>query len=95
VAKGRRPKSEIAALILSKVAGGSLPHVRVSRIWAGAGSNRPCYGCEEAIGATEIEVEIELADAVALRLHQRCFRAWQKALDKVTPGSAADGATSF
>jgi hypothetical protein len=86
----RKREREIVALILSKVAAGSLPDVRVSRVWAGPGTTRPCYGCDEAIAASEIEVEVELAGAVGLRLHQRCFQMWQEALVKVRRDTAAD-----
>jgi hypothetical protein len=89
-----RPEREIIALIVSKVAKGSLPDVRVSRVWAGRGTTRPCYGCDEAIAANEIEVEVELAGAVALRLHQRCFRIWQAALAKVERGIGSAEAPS-
>jgi hypothetical protein len=89
-----RPEREIVALILSKVAKGLLPDVRVSRVWAGRGTTRPCYGCDEAIAAKEIEVEVELAGAVALRLHQRCFRIWQAALAKAKRGTRSEEAPS-
>jgi hypothetical protein len=82
------------ALILSKVAAGALPDIRVSRVWAGPGSARPCYGCDEAIAATEIEMEVELAGAVSLRLHQRCLRTWQEALVKARRGAVGEGTTA-
>jgi hypothetical protein len=57
-----------------------LPDVRVDKFWAGKGTGRPCYGCDEPISPAEVEAEIDLAGAVALRFHQSCLRIRQSCL---------------
>jgi hypothetical protein len=84
MAELRKSPSEIRALIQSRLAAGMLPDVRVEKVWAGKGTGRPCYGCDEPISPAEVEAEIDLAGAVALRFHQSCLRFWQEEMDKVT-----------
>ena len=75
-------RREAAAIILTKLAGGALPSVRVSRVWARSGTGSTCDGCDADIAASEVEYEIELAGAVVLRLHPRCFWIWQDLLTR-------------
>jgi len=78
----RQSRAEIAAVILSKIADGQLPGIEITRVWAGPGSGRPCDGCDQPVTAADVEHEIDLADAVTLRLHSGCFLIWQDALEK-------------
>ena len=87
------PNAEILRLILSKIADGVLPSVRVEKVWAGYGTGHPCYGCDQPIDGTDVETEINLAGALLLRLHQRCFAIWQQELE-IRGGTARASATS-
>jgi hypothetical protein len=76
----QRPRTQITAIILAKLAAGALPNVWVSKVWAGPGTGTICDCCDEAITASEVQHEIELAGAVVLCLHPRCFLIWQSTL---------------
>ena len=73
MADGRRSRGAIAAAILSKLADGSLPAVPIDKVWAGHGTGRVCYACEQPITPQEIEDEVEVGGAVVLVLHAECF----------------------
>ena len=87
MADERRPLEKIAAVILAKLTLGELPRLRVEKVWAGASTGTQCYGCDEPIKPKEIEVEVDLAGALRLRLHERCFRVWQQELERLGCGS--------
>jgi hypothetical protein len=70
---------------LAKLAVGALPNVQVTKLWAGWGTGDICDGCDAPITDNEVENEIELAGAVLLRLHQRCFSIWQYELGDSGP----------
>ena len=66
------------ALISSRITAGLLPTIHVQELSVGPGPGRPCDGCDQPIGATEIEDEVDLAGGGMLRLHQHCFAIWQR-----------------
>jgi hypothetical protein len=94
MAEGRRSRGAIAVAILSKIADGSLPAISVQKVWAGHGTRRVCYACEEPVTAQEVENEVEMAGAVVLVLHAECFRAWQAALPQGREISGGSGQLS-
>jgi len=53
-------------------------------IWAGKGTGKRCIACARAIGATEVEYEVELS-AVTYRLHRACFLIWEQECEPVPP----------
>jgi hypothetical protein len=76
-ASGPEPIGDAAALrrhVVGRLIEGSLP-APGRRIWAGAGSGRPCSVCGLLIGGTEIEYEVDV-DEVALLAHIGCFDLW-------------------
>ena len=87
---GLGPNAEVLRLVLSKIADGALPSVRVEKVWAGYGTGHRCYGCDQPIDRTEIETEIDLAGALLLRLHRRCFAMWQRELESRENVAARD-----
>ena len=73
--------------ILAKLAAGSLPRVHAPKVWAGNGSGAKCNGCDSTIAAGDVEIELELAGALVLHLHQRCFGLWQNEVERLARGS--------
>jgi len=94
MAEGRRSRGAIAVAILSKLADGSLPAVSVQKVWAGHGTGRICYACEEPVTAQEVENEVEVGGAVVLVLHAECFRVWQTAMTQSREISGGSGRLS-
>ncbi len=37
---------------------------------------RTCDGCEEEVGAAEIQHDVDVNGTIVLRLHPECLRAW-------------------
>ena len=53
--------------------------VRLSKVWAGRGANRPCYMCAHLIEPSQVEYEIEsdvAAEPVARFFHSKCYDSW-------------------
>jgi hypothetical protein len=56
---------------------GELPDRREGiRLWAGAGSRRPCRICAEPIGAGAVECELDIAGRTIV-LCVPCYLAWR------------------
>ena len=64
-------------VVQAKVTAGVLLNIEVTKVWVGKTTGSQCYGCDHAIAPSEIEVEVELAGSLVLRLHQVCFGIWQ------------------
>jgi hypothetical protein len=74
--------AELKRIITEKRRLGRLPHIPTRRAWAGNGSGAPCSLCESAIGAGDIEYEVEWqqgSDTRLLRFHELCYRLWSDA----------------
>jgi hypothetical protein len=56
---------------------GVIPCDEPEELWAGRGLGARCIVCEQAIPATTVEYEVELAGQT-LRLHRRCYELWQE-----------------
>ena len=89
MAEAPKPPREVEVLILAKLAAGASPGIRVDKFWEGKGSGSRCNGCDQTISPDDAETEIELAAAVLLRLHQRCFSAWQLEIGRQGRGHVA------
>jgi hypothetical protein len=61
---------------LRRVETGELPRLTGYRTWSWVSTGRACDGCGEAVGAAEIEYDVEMDRTIVLRLHPECFRAW-------------------
>lgn len=46
------------------------------KTWAGAGTGKPCDGCDLPILETHIEIEADFSDRQTLHFHMSCFNAW-------------------
>jgi hypothetical protein len=46
------------------------------RTWSWVSTGRTCDGCGEAVGAAEIQHDVDVNGTIVLRLHPECFRAW-------------------
>jgi hypothetical protein len=55
---------------------GALPRLAGYRTWSWTSTGRPCDGCGDIVGATEIQHDVEVRGQIMLRLHPECFRAW-------------------
>jgi len=78
----------ITALVKAKMATGVLPSAHVGKIWIGKGSGVRCDVCEQHTGASDYEVEIDLAGTVTLRLPDAGLQGWPKraAAESQQPG---------
>ena len=61
----------------AKMKDGSLPTEGARRRWVGSGRGVHCNGCGDVISARETEFEIDFRNALLLRFHAECFRAWE------------------
>jgi hypothetical protein len=61
----------------AKVKAGSLPTEGARRRWVGPGRGEHCNGCGDLISARETEFEIDFRNALLLRFHAECLRAWE------------------
>ena len=60
-----------------------LPDRRPEHVWGGLGTGASCAVCGEAIGAGEVEIELQFSseaggDAANYHLHALCFTAWER-----------------
>jgi hypothetical protein len=60
-----------------KVTSGVLPTEGARHRWVGRGRGERCNGCGDPITPREIEFELDFKDALLLRLHAQCFKAWE------------------
>ena len=61
---------------------GKLPEHRPERMWGGPSSGASCAICGKAIGAGEVEFELQFASdggsgTANYHVHARCFAAWE------------------
>jgi hypothetical protein len=78
----KKNDAELKRIITEKRRLGRLPQIPTPRAWAGNGSGELCSLCESAIGAGEIEYEVEWQrglDTLLLRFHELCYRLWSNA----------------
>jgi len=71
--------TELKQIISEKRRQGRLPQIPTPRAWAGNGTGESCSLCDTAIGAGEIEYEVEWPqgpDTPLLRFHELCYRLW-------------------
>ena len=61
---------------IAKARQGSLPAPNNSKTWVGPGSSKLCDGCGEVIDPADREYEVELCEALTVRLHAECHHAW-------------------
>jgi hypothetical protein len=59
-----------------RVTAGTLPRMTGYRTWSWVSTGRTCDGCGEAVGAAEIQHDVDVNGTIVLRLHPECFRAW-------------------
>jgi hypothetical protein len=72
---------------------GRLPAVRVAQYWGGVGGGHDCSLCDKAIGAKDVEFEVETAGGSVFRFHFMCHAAWQfecARAEALRNGEAAD-----
>jgi len=74
-----KDEAELKRIIKEKRRLGRLPQIPTPRAWAGNGNGARCSLCESAIGAGDIEYEVEWQqgpDTRLLRFHELCYRLW-------------------
>ena len=59
-----------------RVDSGELPRLTGYRTWSWVSTGRTCDGCDEIVGAAEIQHDVDLDGRTVLRLHPECFLAW-------------------
>jgi hypothetical protein len=64
--------------IRGKLADGSLPYDRITRVWIALGNGESCDACEVAISPQDLLVESISREEGGHRIlfHAECFRAW-------------------
>lgn len=78
-------RASVRARVRQMLESGSLPCDEEGKVWAGRGLGTHCAACGEAIGAADIEFEVDLASGVALRLHRLCHEIWREECDSLQP----------
>lgn len=68
----------ITSAVRAKVMAGALPRTEATKVWAGLGKGLPCSGCGQVITGAEVENEVDLNGAPALRFHRNCLSIWQR-----------------
>jgi hypothetical protein len=68
-----RPEQEV---LRRKIATGVLPAEVPSKVWVGRGTDDTCIVCDQQISPDDIECEVDIPDARAVRLHLRCHTLW-------------------
>lgn len=57
---------------------GKMPRTQPERTWGGPGAGERCAVCNESIGRTESEFELQFAGVEKNpHIHVRCFAAWE------------------
>jgi hypothetical protein len=69
--------ASVAEMIRKKLDAGTLPLDAPAKLWAGIGAGRLCAACEQAIGPTQSEYELEYDGRSAILLHAECHRRWE------------------
>jgi hypothetical protein len=78
----RKDVAELERILTQKRRLRQLPQIPTARAWAGNGSGALCSLCESAIGADDVEYEVEWQqgpDNPLLRFHELCYRLWSNA----------------
>jgi hypothetical protein len=71
-----------------KLAAGLLPRHHPVKSWAGLGTGHACDGCDQPILATEVEHELDFAEAVTRRFHATCEAIWRALVSQTGPAAA-------
>ena len=72
------PLSHEARLrILENLEAGRLPPDPPQKMYAWYGEGRPCDGCGELVGLTQLEWEATYQDGRAYRVHLACAALWE------------------
>jgi hypothetical protein len=66
-------ETSIQARVRDLLSRGVLPRPLPQKIWVGRSSGQACLICEQLIGPSEMECEVELASTVTARMHRHCF----------------------
>ncbi len=75
-----RLESELRKRARELIREGQLPDRAPARVWAGAGSGKPCALCGDVIPHSDVEYEVEAGGVRAsqtLHFHFACHGAWQ------------------
>jgi len=78
--------------IRAEVVADRLPTVDATRVWAAPGQGGLCHVCQQLIQAAEAEYEVDLANAVTVRMHRECYIAW-RSIAGDRPAGGGDGDT--
>lgn len=73
----------LVARVRQAIAEGRLPNYAASQILAAYGDGAPCEVCSKPISAHDVRYELRFGsapNAETLRMHLRCFLAWERAL---------------
>lgn len=75
--------------IRERIQAGTLPAIVPEEVRAGYGAGGRCVACDLPISSTQIEYEIEDAQAGrSLRFHLSCYAVWQAACAQTGLGGA-------
>jgi hypothetical protein len=77
-------KDALSALVRQHLAEGRLPGSAASQIRASFGDESACAVCEKCMSHDDVTYELRFAgaDVQPLRMHLRCFLAWEEAIRK-------------
>jgi len=78
VDQGGTLQNSFVEMIREKIAVGLLPQEDPLKLWAGAGSGKPCFACETPILQSQTEYELLYYDKRdPLLLHIECHGVWK------------------
>jgi hypothetical protein len=69
-------EQDLRRLARAAMCAGLLPNNRPERVWGGKGTGSACAVCARSIDAIELEFELDFEPPV--RMHARCFAAWNQ-----------------
>ena len=74
------------AVVLDKLADGSLPTTPCATLWGGPGTSGSCVACGTAITPPALEFECHADDGRVYILCRECFRIWDAEVKRRQPG---------
>jgi hypothetical protein len=78
----KQQEEALQARARARIAQGSLPREKPTRMWGGHGTGLPCSLCDQPISNSEPEMELEYepsAPVPTVRFHLRCQSIWDGA----------------
>ena len=80
-------------LIRNRLAGGTLPHDSIPRIWGGPGAGETCNACDEVVTKPQMLMEGISETGHGIQMHVQCFWLWDS--ERRVVGHEPSGPSGF